>query len=122
MHRNPTIYCCVLCSIGYYLDIIITARLEICFETTRDVLDAQVSVRTLEKIGYLAAKRLGTVNCLTAKSDVSKEILPPFMNRHRHSNLTAPRQKFVTWSVDYDIQETFGNIKPLHQMRALLQI
>src|SRR6266513_228230 len=75
VHWNATIYCLVRCAIGRYFDVVITARLEICFETTRNILDPNIGVRALEEIGYLAAERLRTVHRLAAKRDVSKEIL-----------------------------------------------
>src|ERR687888_2098126 len=116
MHGNATIYGLVRCAVGHYFDIVITARLEICFETTRNVLDPNISVRALEEIGYLAAKRIRTVNRLTAKRDVSKKILLAFVDRNRDVDVSAVRQEFVTRRIDYRVQETFGNIKPLHQM------
>src|SRR4249920_1548435 len=75
VHGNAISHCLVRCTVRHYFDIVITARLEICFETTRDVVDPNLSVRALEKIRYLAAERLRTVNRLTAKRDVSKKIL-----------------------------------------------
>src|SRR5438034_4781661 len=115
-------HCHVRYAAGHYYDIVVTARLEICFETTRNVLDQEVSVRALKEIGYLAAKCLRTVNRLTAKRDVSKKILSAFVNRHGDIDLTVFRLKFVTRRIDYCVQKTFGNIEPLHQMRAVLEI
>src|SRR4030095_16636946 len=122
VHRNATIPCLVRCAVGHYFDIIITARLEICFETTWNVLDPNISVRALEEVRYLAAERLRTVNRLTAKRNVSKKILPVFVNLHCDIDLIASSLKFVERRIDYDVQKTFGDIEPLHQMRALLQI
>jgi hypothetical protein len=76
----------------------------------------------LEQIGYLAAERLRTVNGVTAKRDVSKKILTPFVNRNHGIDLIAFGLKFVTRGIDYRVQKTFGYIESLHQMRALLQI
>src|SRR5258705_1730695 len=114
VHRNATIYCLVRSAVGHYFDIIITARLVICFETARNVLDSNVSVRALEEIRYLAAQRLRTVNRLTAKRNVSKEILPAFVNWHRDIDITAFGLKFVTRRIHYRIQKTLGNIEPLY--------
>src|SRR6476659_4204249 len=122
VHGNATIHCLVRYAVRHYFDIVITARLEIRFETTRNVVDPNFSVRALEEIRYLAAQRLRTVNGLTAKRNVSKEILPAFVNWHRDIDITAFGLKFVTRRVDYRIQKTLGNIEPLYQMRALLQI
>ena len=122
MHRNATIYCLVRSAVGHYFDIVITARLEIRFETTRNVVDPNISVRALEQIGYLAAERLSTVNGVTAKRYVSKKILSAFVKWHGDIDLTASSLKFVTRRIDYGVQKTFGNIKPLHQMRAFLQV
>src|SRR5205807_4963557 len=113
MHRNTTIHCHVRCAVGHYFDTVITARLEICFQTTWNVLDSQVSVRALEEIGYLAAERFRTVNCLTAKRDVSKKILSAFVNWHSDIDLTAFSLKLVARRIDYRVQKTFGNIEPL---------
>src|SRR5437773_1016334 len=122
VHRNATIYCLVGCAIRRYFGVVITAHLEICFETTRNILDPNIGIRGLEEIGYLAAERLRTVNRLAAKRDVSKEILPAFVNRNDDLDITAVSQKFVSWRINYCIQKAFRNIEPLHQMRALLQI
>src|SRR6266480_2873502 len=122
VHWNATIHCHDGCAVGHYFDIVITARLEICFETTWNVLDPNISVRAFEEIRYLAAKRLRTVNCLTAKRNVSKKILSTFVNWNRDIDITAFRLKVVARRIDYCVQKTFGNIEPLHQMRALLQI
>src|SRR6476659_8745497 len=89
VHRNATIRCLVRRAVRHYFDIVITARLEICFETTRNVVDSNISVRALEEIRYLAAQRLRTVNRLTAKRDVSKKILPAFVNWHRDIDITG---------------------------------
>jgi hypothetical protein len=56
------------------------------------------------------------------KRDVSKKILPAFVNWHRDIDITAFGLKFVTRRIDYGVQKTLGNIEPLYQMRALLQI
>ena len=122
VHWNATIHCLVRCAVGRYFGIVITACLEICFETTRNVVDPNIGVRALEEIGYLAAERLRTINRLIAKRDVSKKILSAFVNRNDDLDITAVSQKFVTWRIDYGVQKTFRNIEPLHQMRALLQI
>src|SRR4030095_858968 len=122
VHRNTTIHCHVRFAVGHYFDIVITARLEICFETTWNVLDPNISVRALEEIRYLAAERLRTVNRLTTKRDVSKKILSAFGTWSRDIDITAFSLKFVTRRIHYRVQKTFGNIEPLHQMRALLQI
>src|SRR6266487_3517645 len=122
VHRNATIHCLVRCAVGHYFDIIIAARLVIRFETTRNVLDSHLSVRALEEIGYLPAERLRTVNGVTVKRDVAKKILSAFVNWHRDIDITAFGLKIVTWRIDYGVQKTLGNIEPLHQMRALLQI
>src|SRR6476620_9594156 len=122
VHGNAAIRCLVRCAVGHYFDIVITARLEICFQTTRNVLDSHLSVRALEKIGYLAAQRLRTVNRLTAKRDVSKKILSAFVNWNRDNDITASSLEFVERRIDYGVQKTLSNIEPLYQMRALLQI
>jgi hypothetical protein len=122
LYGNATIHCLVRCAVGHYFDIIITPRLVIRFETTRYVLDPHGSVRALEEIRYLAAERVRSVNRLTTKCDVSKKILSAFVNWNRDSDITAFRLKFVTRRIHYRIQKAIGNIEPLHQMRALLQI
>ena len=114
MHRNATIYCLVRSAVGHYFDIVITARLEIRFETTRNVVDPNISVRALEEIGYLAAERLPTINRLTAERDVSKKILSAFMNRNHDIDIAAVSQKFLTRRIDYRVQKTVGNIEPLY--------
>src|SRR4030095_16126966 len=120
VHRNATIHCLARSAVGHYFDIVITARFVIRFETTRNVVDPNISVRALEEIRYLAAKRIRTVNRLTAKRDVAKKILPAFVNWHRDIDITAFGLKFVTRRVDYGIKKTLSNIEPLHQKRDLL--
>src|SRR5207253_9743442 len=122
LYGNATIHRLVRCAVGHYFDIIITPRLVIRFEATWNVLDPNISVRALQEIGYLAAERLRTVNRLTAKRDVSKEILSAFVNWNRDIDITAFSVKIVARRIDYCVQKTFGNIEPLHQMRALFQI
>jgi hypothetical protein len=82
----------------------------------------RISVRALEEIRYLAAQRLRTVNRLTAKRDVYQKNTAAFVNWHRDIDITAFGLKFVTRRIDYGVQKTLGNIEPLYQMRALLQI
>src|SRR5437868_13079588 len=114
VHWNATIHCLVRCAVGHYFDIVITARLEICFETSRNVVDPNISVRALEEIGYLAAERLPTINRLTAERDDPKKILSAFMNRNHDIDITAVGQKFVTRRIDYRVQKTLGDIEPLY--------
>src|SRR5262249_3033197 len=108
--------------VSNYFYIVITARLEIGFEATRDVFDPQVSIRPREEIGYLPAEGLGTVNRLTAKGNISKKILSAFMNRDRDVDTAASSYKFVRWRIDYSVKKTFGNVEPLDQVCAFLQI
>src|SRR5438132_1540087 len=104
----------IRCAIGHHFHVVVTTRLEICFETTRNILDARISVRALKEIGYLAAQRLRTVNGVPAKGDVSKKILQSFVNWNDDIDLVAFRLKFVTRRIDYRVQKTFGNIKSVH--------
>src|SRR5215216_222815 len=105
LHGNATIHCLVGCPVGHYFDIVIPARLEIRLETTRNVLDPNISVRALEEIRYLTAECLRTVNCLTTKRDVSKKILSAFVNWNRDIDITARRLKFVTRRIHYRVQK-----------------
>src|ERR1051325_11110988 len=121
VHRDATIHGGVGRAVSHHFDIIIPTRLEISFEATRDVFDSQISVRPRKQIGYLAAERLGTVNGLTTEGDVSEKILATFVNWYPHINFIALRQKLFSRSIDYGIQKTFSDIKPLHQMRPFFR-
>src|SRR5215468_8581279 len=102
-------------AIGHDFDLIITARLKIRFEATRNILNARIGIGTLKEIGYLAAECLRTINRVPAKGDGSKKILLPFVNWNHNIDFVVFRLKLVTRSIDYSVQKTFSNVESLNQ-------
>src|SRR5262249_23174700 len=97
-----------------HFHVVIATCLEICFKTTRNILEPRISVGALKQIGYLAAQRLRSINGVPAEGDGSKEILLPFVNWNDHIDFVTFRLKFIKWLIDYRVHKPFGNIKPVH--------
>src|SRR5262249_40685185 len=59
---------------------------------------------------------------LSGKGDSAKEILPPFMDRNDHVYLVTLTLEIRTGLIDHCIQETFSQIKALHETGAFFHI
>src|SRR6266403_4366011 len=78
------------------LDVVVTARLEVCLQTPRNISYARVGVRSLQKIDNLSTQGLRIVNSPPGKRDAAKEILPAFVNRNDDVDLITFLLELVT--------------------------
>src|SRR6266487_4806711 len=120
--RHSTIHRFLRCASSRHFHIVISARLEVCLETPRNIGYARLGVRTLQQIHYLSAHGLRTVNGSSAKRDATEEILPPLVNRNDNVHLVVLPLELVTRRIDYDIQKTVRDVKTLYEMRSFLHI
>ena len=110
LHRYSTIHCFLWRAAGRDFDVIITARLEICLETPRNIGHSRVGVRLSQEIEHLSAQCLCIINGLPAKRDAPEEILLPLVNRNDDVNLAGLLVESITGRIDHSIQKSFRDI------------
>src|SRR5581483_4986475 len=97
-------------------------RLIIGLQSPRDVGQARIGVRLLEKIDNLSAQISAVVNHFSAERDVAEEILPAFVNRQKHVNRVRLFVNGRSRLVDLRVEKTFRDVKTLDQTRAFLHV
>src|SRR5438270_10259911 len=107
-------------SLNFYR--IVTARLVVSLEPTRNIIYAMIGVRLRKQVEHLTAQRGRIVNGVPVKNQIAEKILATLVDGNDYYRSCAIRAESVLRRINYRIQISLAYVITVYQVRPFLHV
>ena len=101
---------------------VVTTRLVVSLEPTRNIVHATIGVRLRKQVDHLAAQRCGIVNGVPVKNQIAEKILATFVDGNDYVPPLSVGAEIVLWGINHRIQISLAYVIAVHQVRPFLHV